>query len=264
MASSPITGVHNTKDNINASTSFLNETNDTPTPSEGSTKKHALDVEWQAPEDIVERKPWDRKLEFILSMVGYAVGLGNIWRFPYKAYKNGGGSFLIPYFFMVMLVGLPAYFLESALGQYAGQGPTRVYGRLAPALKGIGFGMVLTTFLVTLYYNVVIAWGLFYMFNGMQSPLPWTNCANDTRHCHEGKIDETIKEADPYAVGPAEDYFNHAMLGFDKAEHSWTNFGGMRWEMVLCMAGAWVIVCLCSIKGVQSSGKVVYFTGRLF
>ena len=63
-----------------------------------------------------QRKPWDRHLEFILSSIGYAVGLGNVWRFPYIAFKNGGGSFLIPYLVMIIVAGLPALFMESVLG----------------------------------------------------------------------------------------------------------------------------------------------------
>ena len=238
-----------------------------------STKNHPPDVEMQPAKyskDIAEvedqtpeRKTWDRKLEFILSSVGYAVGLGNVWRFPYIAYKNGGGSFLIPYTFMIFFLGLPALFLESALGQYVGLGPTRIYGRLAPALKGIGFAMVFTSFFLSIYYNVIISWALFYMFSGLQSQLPWTTCSNDTIHCSNETITDALKEVDPYVVSPSKDYFNHAMLGFDKAEHSWTNFGGLKWEMVLCLAGTWTIICLALIKGIQgSSGKVVYFTGR--
>ena len=60
-------------------------------------------------------------------------------------------------------------------------------------------------------------------------------------------------------VSPSEDYYKRTMLGLEP-DTSWSDMGGLKWELVLCLAGAWTIVCLCLIKGVQSSGKVVYFT----
>ena len=211
-----------------------------------------------------ERPQWDNQIEFVLSSIGYAVGLGNVWRFPYIAYTNGGGSFLIPYLIMLLFAGLPLFFMESALGQYCGQGPTKVFGNLAPAFKGLGFAMLASTCLVVLYYNVILAWTLFYMFAGMQSELPWSTCDSEPGYCKEGIITIPNNATNPnvtYAVGPAENYFNHHLLGWNKAVHDWENLGAVRWQLALCLLGAWIIVCLCLIKGVQSAGKVVYFTG---
>ena len=63
------------------------------------------------------RETWGNHCEFFLSSLGLAVGLGNVWRFPYVTYVNGGGTFLIPYLLMLVLVGLPALFVEMSLGQ---------------------------------------------------------------------------------------------------------------------------------------------------
>ena len=218
--------------------------------------------------ESAERPQWDSKIEFLLSSIGFAVGLGNIWRFPYIAYKNGGGTFLIPYTIMLLFVRIPLFFMQSALGQYCGQGPTKIYGNLAPAFKGLGFAMIYISFLVCLYYNVIIAWTIFYMFAGMRSELPWSKCEQeriDELYCSDDEIiiNSSTPNTSKFVVGPAEDYFNHQVLGFDKKETRWDNFGGMRWQMVLCLLAAWSIVCLCLLKGVQSAGKVVYFTGRL-
>jgi len=197
-----------------------------------------------------ERAQWSNQFEFILSTVGYAVGLGNIWRFPYLAYENGGGSFLVPYTIMLFFAGLPLFFMELCLGQYSGQGPTRVFGRLAPAFKGLGYAMLGATAFVSIYYNVIMAWTLFYMFSGFSETLPWSNCtAANSPHCG----------FDNSSVSPAEDYFNYVMLGRDESI-TWSNFGPMSWQLVLCLLGSWIVVCLALIKGVQSSGKVVYFT----
>ena len=104
------------------------------------------------------RGHWENPCDFFVSCLGYAVGLGNIWRFPLLCFKHGGGSFLvhcsfthhrcksniiiflkIPYILMLFGAGLPIFFLEMALGQYAGVGPIKIFGRIAPILQGLGY-----------------------------------------------------------------------------------------------------------------------------
>ena len=140
-----------------------------------------------------ERGNWDNQCDFFLSCLGYAVGLGNVWRFPYLCYKHGGGSFLVAYTLMLLLAGLPLFFMELSIGQYSALGPTRIFGRVAPAFKGLGYGMLFVTLLVAIYYNMIIAWTLFYTFAGFTSQLPWEFCGNDfnTMTCyHRGMADE--------------------------------------------------------------------------
>ena len=85
---------------------------------------------------LVERGNWSRPIEFVLSCLNYAVGLGNIWRFPHLAFRNGGGAFLIPYLLMVFVIGLPILFAELIIGQYSGLGPIKAYSFIAPVFKG--------------------------------------------------------------------------------------------------------------------------------
>ena len=82
------------------------------------------------------RETWGSTISFILACIGYAVGLGNIWRFPYLAYKSGGGAFLIPYMIMLVLCGIPLLYMELAVGQYTRRGPIGALGKLCPLLKG--------------------------------------------------------------------------------------------------------------------------------
>lgn len=82
------------------------------------------------------REHWSQKTEFLLAVIGFAVDLGNVWRFPYICYKNGGGAFLIPYCIMLVLGGLPLFYMELALGQFHRSGCLTIWKHICPALKG--------------------------------------------------------------------------------------------------------------------------------
>ncbi|XP_033095387.1 sodium- and chloride-dependent neutral and basic amino acid transporter B(0+)-like, partial [Anneissia japonica] len=100
-------------------------------------KGNLVDIEkiaMKTPDENDERGTWSGKLDFILSCISYAVGLGNVWRFPFLCYENGGGAFLIPYVIILCLAGLPLFFLELSLGQFASLGCVNVW-RICPLLK---------------------------------------------------------------------------------------------------------------------------------
>ncbi|CAG5117446.1 unnamed protein product, partial [Candidula unifasciata] len=127
-----------------------------------------------------ERGTWAGKLDFILSAIGFAVGLGNVWRFPYLAYRHGGASFLIPYLIMLFISGLPLFFIELAIGQFTSQGPMTCW-KMAPIFTGIGYAMVLISFIVCIYYNMIIAYAIYYMFVSfvnLDDQLPWEDCGH--------------------------------------------------------------------------------------
>jgi len=136
-------------------------------------------------EQPVDRGMWSNQAEFFLSCMAYAVGIGNVWRFPYKCYKNGGGVFLIPYLVMLILAALPMFYMELVIGQFGRLGPNKVFGKIAPISRGLGYGMLCVTAYVAIYYNVIIAWSIFYTFASLTSKLPWSDCGNwfNTEHC---------------------------------------------------------------------------------
>jgi NSS family neurotransmitter:Na+ symporter len=117
-----------------------------------------------------KREQWGTRLGFILAAVGSAVGLGNIWRFPYQAYTHGGGTFLIPYFIAMLTAGIPILILEFSLGhRFRGGAPT-VFGRLSLKQKGLssfewlGWLQVLVSIIIATYYAVIVAWTISYTF----------------------------------------------------------------------------------------------------
>ena len=108
------------------------------------------------------REQWGTRLGFLLAAVGSAVGLGNIWRFPYVAWENGGGAFFVPYLFALLTAGIPLLVLEYAIGhRFRGSAPLSLR-RLHPRAEWIGWWQVAVCFLIASYYAVVIAWAAGY------------------------------------------------------------------------------------------------------
>ncbi|GJQ74717.1 hypothetical protein Trydic_g21568 [Trypoxylus dichotomus] len=127
----------------------------------------------------VNRKNWDNSIEFVLSCWTYAVGLGNVWRFPYLCYRYGGGVFLIAYIIMMIVMGMPIFLLELLMGQYTGIGPDQAFRRIAPIFGGIGYACLVVITLISIYYMVIIAWTVFYFFASFTSELRFGSCHND-------------------------------------------------------------------------------------
>ncbi|XP_074906458.1 sodium-dependent proline transporter-like isoform X2 [Buteo buteo] len=193
------------------------------------------------------RLTWTSKHQFLLSCLGYCVGLGHIWRFPYLCYRNGGGVFLILYFILSLIMGLPLFLMELSLGQYGATGPITVW-KCCPLLKGIGIAMLITSSLVCVYYNVIIAWAFYYLVLSFQSPLPWSCDAPGNAYLCQNASG---------IVSASEVFWSEQVLG---AMHSsgLRDPGAVQWPLALCLLAAWIIVFFCTLKGIHSSGKMVY------
>lgn len=127
----------------------------------------------------VEREKWASKTEFILSCIGMSVGLGNVWRFPYVVFENGGGAFMVPYMILMLIVGRPMYYLELVLGQFASGAQARSFGGFPLAL-GVGWAMVYACAFISLYYNVILGYALLYLSYSFNNVLPWQSCDYST------------------------------------------------------------------------------------
>ncbi|CAB3239469.1 unnamed protein product [Arctia plantaginis] len=257
-------------------------------------------------DSIPDKAKWDRPLEFILACLGYAVGLGNVWRFPYLAYRNGGGAFLIPFFLMLLFIGLPIFFLELYVGQFSGLGPIQAFSAISPFFSGLGYCTLVVITIISIYYMIIVAWAVFYTIVSIAGNLDWGSCENEfnTINCFSGEYDRLCRENNtgdstdltyyqqhcvsigticietgfqPYdgknclngsevipwfknvtRILAAEEYFNERVLG--RGDATWENWGTIQWHMVGCLALCWFVAFLVVIKGVQSAGKVVYFT----
>lgn len=198
-----------------------------------------------------ERPAWNSKLQYILAQVGFSVGLGNVWRFPYLCQKNGGGAYLVPYLILLVVIGIPLFFLELAVGQRIRRGSIGVWNYISPRLGGIGFASCMVCFFVALYYNVIIGWSLFYFSQSFQQPLPWHECPLVKNTTSTYVVPECEKSsATTY-------YWYREALNIS---NTISEGGGLNWRMTLCLVVAWSMVCLAMIKGIQSSGKVMYFS----
>ena len=177
----------------------------------------------------MSRQRWASRRIFVLAAVGSAVGLGNVWRFPYLAGKYGGGAFLLPYLLAFALIGVPLLILEIAIGQRMQQGAINSFRRLHPSLGGVGLLAIATCFLVGSYYAVVMAWCLIYLAHSFQ--IPWS--------------------------GHAKTYFFQDVLHINENAQL---FDGINGTVLLALAAVWVAIYFCIWKGTQSVGKIVLYS----
>ncbi|GAA3743213.1 NSS family neurotransmitter:Na+ symporter [Spinactinospora alkalitolerans] len=106
------------------------------------------------------REQWATRAGFLMAAIGSAIGLGNIWRFPYIAYDNGGGAFLLPYLIALLTAGIPLLILEYTIGHRFRGSPPAAFRRMSRPAEPIGWWQVAICFVVATYYAVIIAWAV--------------------------------------------------------------------------------------------------------
>jgi NSS family neurotransmitter:Na+ symporter len=175
------------------------------------------------------REHWRGRPQFLLAAIGSAVGLGNIWRFPYVAYANGGGAFLIPYFVALLTAGIPLMMLEYALGIKMQAGPPLAFGKIKKGLEWVGWWSILAAFVIITYYAVVMAWCWNYLYHSFT--LAWGDNAG------EFFITEVLQRSS----GPGE-------------------IGGIVIAIFIGLVITWGVVYWIIHKGIGRVGKVVMAT----
>lgn len=175
------------------------------------------------------REQWGSRVGFIMAAVGSAIGLGNIWRFPYMAYENGGGAFLIPYFFALLTAGIPILILEFGLGHKMKGSAPLSFARLNRKWEWIGWWQLAISFVISIYYIIIIAWAFNYLWFSISRS--W---GTDT-------------------IG----FFIGDFLGLTESP---LDGGGIRWAIVLTLVIAWTInfaVLYSGVKkGIELANKI--------
>lgn len=167
----------------------------------------------------LNREQWNTKAGFILAAVGSAVGLGNLWRFPYIAATHGGGAFVFPYLFAIITAGIPILILEYTLGKTFKSGAPGTFAKISRKFEWLGWLQVMVSFLIAIYYFAIVVWVLSYL--GFSFGTRW---GDDT-----------------------EDFF----YGFLGITDSITQLDGIRTNLILPFLIVWALVAFIMYRGIN-------------
>jgi SNF family Na+-dependent transporter len=177
----------------------------------------------------MKRERWDSRLIFIFAAVGSAAGLGNLWRFPYLAYKYGGGAFLIPYIIMLFAIGIPLLMLEFSIGQRFQKGAIESMYAVNRNVGGFGLMGIINGFVIVTYYGVVIAWAVIFLLHSFT--VAW--------------------------AGKEVTFFYTDVLRLSDGIGS---VGGVEVPILIALVAVWIMIYFSIWKGTKSAGKVVMIT----
>ncbi|SEF96819.1 neurotransmitter:Na+ symporter, NSS family [Caloramator fervidus] len=168
-----------------------------------------------------KRDSWSSRFGFIMSTIGAAVGLGNLWRFPYTAYSNGGGAFLLPYFVALLTAGVPLMIMEFGFGHKMRGANTLAFAKLNRKLEWLGWWPVMIPLVVCSFYSVVIAWCFNYLIFAFKGA--WGKDPNE--------------------------FFSSKFLAISSGPF---DFDGLRWKIVLAVALVWFLNYFITKKGISN------------
>lgn len=188
------------------------------------------------------RPKWGNHREYYLCVLGFAVGYPCFWRFPYLVYSNGGGLFLLPYIICVVILAVPTFYLETAIGQMFQDSVAKTFHKIKRGFRGLGVASVTICFYEAMYYNLFLAYSLVFLWDSFKDPLPWR-----LSHPKNGKTWN-------------EKYFYDKVL---QKSPSINDFGGINLRVLIAAVISFAIVFLCIVKGIKTSGKVAYLTVSL-
>ncbi|XP_043191075.1 sodium-dependent proline transporter-like [Amphibalanus amphitrite] len=230
-------------------------------------------------EDVMDSSDVCR-LTSVLSRLGIATDLATLWRMPYMCHKYGV-SFFVVYLFLTILIGLPAFYMEFALGQFSSRSAIHVW-KFAPIFAGFGFAMVLLSFLIAVYGSVVVAWSMLYLFSSMNKEVPWQRCKPEwhIENCTEVYTDKIIVDGNITVLSAAAEGASGGLTGISATLASypaqlivsseaffWYDVADRacpedeicyhNWRLVLCLLVIWCFICFSFTRKVNYKSKVL-------
>ncbi|CAO2632834.1 Sodium-dependent neutral amino acid transporter SLC6A17 [Lemmus lemmus] len=193
-----------------------------------------------------------KKTENILIFVAFSIGLGSMWRFPYLCHQNGGGSFLLMYLILLLLVGIPLLYMEMIIGQWLRMDNIRAWKRLAPWLGGLGYSSTLACVLVSLYNSALISWNLSYLGQSFEYPPPWEQCqvySSENINATEIQCLQTV----PYQY-----FWYHTTL--QASSQLEEGIEVLVPNITLCLVATWVILYIILIIRIKISVLMLIFS----
>lgn len=173
-------------------------------------------------------------MSYLLGLLGYAIGIGNLWRFPYLVGKWGGGAFIVAYLICLFLVAIPAFMIEMVMGQYTRKSTIGCFTVIQPRWAGLGLAQVIMLFMCLSYYNTLLAYSIIYIGGSLVDPLPWAG--DSARYWHEDVLNSYNGEYDGHLLGP------------------------VQWKIAVALLLVWAIVCVSIVFGKEMLAKVTWVT----
>ncbi|KRX44936.1 Sodium- and chloride-dependent GABA transporter 1 [Trichinella murrelli] len=240
-----------------------NETTLEPDPMENlqlAELNTPVEMKTEVPSNSAKDRQWKENIDFLMTLIAYAIGLGNVWRFPYLCFKHGGGKSIFNSIFCVLDLSGTAYIYGRR--QYLQQGSIGIW-KLCPIFKGVGMASIYLSCICNIYYCVIAGWAIFYMFSSMNFSLPWLGCDHywNNEHCHmaefsnETSIINNATNAGYHETPVVQFWFNRVLQTSDGID----SFGIIQWELLLILTGIWIMTYFVLWKGITEARKVIYF-----
>jgi len=179
----------------------------------------------------VMRERWAGRTPFIFAAIGSAIGLGNVWRFPYLTYEYGGGTFLIAWIIGLIVLGIPWMMMEFGMGRFFQRSAPGIFEGIGKKWEWLGWWPVWVAFLIVTYYTVIIAWSLRYAISSLN--VAWG-----------------VGQAGAEGAG---DYFFGTVLQLSDGP---ATLGAPVWPILIALAVVWVILFFIMFRGARVIGTV--------